>query len=142
SSDLKESDIRDPKVLTFVKGVESAVVHYGDTTLTFLSNLQAADDRGQGLSYISAVTVEEKSVWDYNKGNPTGDPTTLGKHGPPHTPLVAIYPKEGTLLSDNPFVVLNATWVDAAKKHAAADFLKFLSKPDQQRRFQDAAFRD
>jgi Ca-activated chloride channel family protein len=142
SSDLKESDIRDPKVLDFVKGVESAVVHYGDTTLTFLSNLQAADDRGQGLSYISAVTVEEKSVWDYNKGNPTGDPTTLGKHGPPRTPLVAVYPKEGTLVSDNPFVILGAQWVDDARKRAAADFLAFLQKPEQQQRFQKAAFRD
>jgi Ca-activated chloride channel homolog len=142
SSDLKESDIRDPKVLDFVKGVESAVVHYGDTTLTFLSNLQAADDRGQGLSYISAVTVEEKSVWDYNKGNPTGDPTTLGKHGPPRTPLVAVYPKEGTLVSDNPFVILAAPWVDDAKKRAAEDFLAFLQKPEQQQRFQKAAFRD
>ena len=33
-------------------------MHYGDTTLTFLSNLQAADDRGQGLTYISGVAVE------------------------------------------------------------------------------------
>jgi Ca-activated chloride channel family protein len=142
SSDLKESDIRSPKVLDFVKGVESSVVHYGDTTLTFLSNLQAADDRGQGLSYISAVTVEEKSVWDYNKGNPTGDPTTLGKHAPPHTPLVAIYPKEGTLVSDNPFVILTASWVDDAKRRAAQGFLAFLQKPEQQQRFQKAAFRD
>jgi Ca-activated chloride channel homolog len=142
SSDLKESDIRDPEVQEFVKGVESTVVHYGDTTLTFLSNLQAADDRGQGLSYISAVTVEEKSVWDYNHGNPTGDPTTLGKHGPPRTPLVAVYPKEGTLVSDNPFVILSAQWVDDAKRRAAEDFLAFLQKPEQQQRFQKASFRD
>jgi Ca-activated chloride channel homolog len=142
SSDLKPSDVQSAKAQDFAKGVESAVVHYGDTTLTFLSNLQAADDRGQGLSYISAVTVEEKSVWDYNKGNPTGDPTTLGKHAPPHTPLVAIYPKEGTLVSDNPYVVLNSAWVDAAKKAAAADFLKFLQQPAQQQQFQHFAFRD
>ena len=89
-------------------------MHYGDTTLTFLSNLQRADDRGQGLSYISAVAVEEKSVWDYNQGNPSGDPTTLGKHAKPQTPLVAIYPKEGTLLSDSPYAVLKAAWVDRA----------------------------
>src|SRR6185436_6580777 len=82
SSDLTDKDVADPKTVAYVKGVEQAVVHYGDTTLTFLSNLQAADDRGQGLSYISAVTVEEKSVWDYNEGNPTGDPATLGDHAP------------------------------------------------------------
>ncbi|HWL36356.1 MAG TPA: substrate-binding and VWA domain-containing protein [Frankiaceae bacterium] len=142
SSDLTPANVADPKTQAYVKGVEQAVVHYGDTTLTFLSNLQAADDRGQGLTYISAVTIEEKSVWDYNEGNPTGDPKTLGKHRKPKVPLVAIYPKEGTLLSDNPYIVLDAEWVTEEKKKAAADFLKYLQEPRQQRVFQDAAFRD
>ncbi|MDP9183265.1 MAG: substrate-binding domain-containing protein, partial [Actinomycetota bacterium] len=114
SSDLTLADLRNPRVQAYAQAVERAVVHYGDTTLTFLSNLQAADDRGEGLAYISAVTVEEKSVWDYNQGNPTGDPTTLGQHRKPHTPLVAIYPKEGTLLSDSPYAVLQAPWVTDA----------------------------
>ena len=142
SSDLTAANVADPKTVAYVKGVEQAVVHYGDTTLTFLSNLQAADDRGQGLSYISAVTIEEKSVWDYNEGNPTGDPTTLGRHPKPRVPIVAVYPKEGTLFSDNPFIVLNEKWVTEEKKAAAADFLKYLQEPRQQRVFQDAAFRD
>ncbi|MEP7054028.1 MAG: substrate-binding and VWA domain-containing protein [Actinomycetota bacterium] len=141
SSDLSADDVKNPKTVEYVKSVEASVVHYGDTTLTFLSNLQKADDAGQGLTYISAVTVEEKSVWDYNKGNPTGDPKTLGKHAPPTIPLVAIYPKEGTLVSDNPYVVLNAPWVDDARKKAAADFLAFVQKPDQQKKFENAAFR-
>jgi Ca-activated chloride channel family protein len=142
SSDLTAANVSDPKTVAYVKGVEQAVVHYGDTTLTFLSNFQDADDRGQGLSYISAVTIEEKSVWDYNVGNPTGDPTKLGKHAKPRVPLVAVYPKEGTLFSDNPYIVLNESWVTPEKKEAAADFLKFLQGDTQQRQFQDAAFRD
>jgi Ca-activated chloride channel family protein len=141
SSDLTAKDIADPKVLAYVKQIESSVVHYGDTTLTFLENLYGAAAQGQGLTYISAVTVEEKSVWDYNQGNPSGDPKTLGQRGKPRVPLVAIYPKEGTLLSDNPYVVLTAEWVDQAKKAAAADFLAFVRQPDQQKRFTDAAFR-
>jgi Ca-activated chloride channel family protein len=140
SSDLTEANIADPKVIEFVKGVEAAVVHYGDTTLTFLDNLLKADDRGAGLTYISAVTVEEKSVWDYNQGNPKGNPAELGEHSPPRTPLVAIYPKEGTLVHDNPYVVLN--WVDDVKREAAADFLRFVQAPEQQARFQKAAFRN
>lgn len=142
SSDLTAEDVKAAKTVEYVKGVEQAVVHYGDTTLTFLSNLQAADDRGQGLSYISAVTIEEKSVWDYNEGNPTGDPTTLGRHPKPRVPLVAIYPKEGTLLSDNPYIVLNASWSTEEKKRAAADFLRYLQEDRQQKEFQNAAFRD
>ena len=142
SSDLTLANLADPKVQAYAKAVERAVVHYGDTTLTFLSNLQKADDRGAGLAYISAVAVEEKSVWDYNQGNPTGDPTTLGKHAKPHTPLVAIYPKEGTLLSDSPYAVLKADWVTDKVRDAANAFLKELQGSKAQERFRAAAFRD
>jgi Ca-activated chloride channel homolog len=142
SSDLTEKDVASSKARKFVEGVERSVVHYGDTTLTFLSNLQRADDAGAGLTYVSAVAVEEKSVWDYNQGNPTGDPATLGTHAKPSVPLVAIYPKEGTLISDHPWVVLNASWVDDAKRQAAAAFLTYLQAPVQQRLFQRFAFRD
>ena len=47
-------------------------MHYGDTTLTFLNNWYGADQRGTSLTYASAVAVEEKSVIDYNRGNPDG----------------------------------------------------------------------
>ncbi len=105
-----------------------SVVHYGDTTLTFLSNMAKADAAGRGLTYVSAVTVEEKSVWDYNQGNPTGDPTTLGQGAKPRVPLVAVYPKDGTLMSDNPYIVLKAAWVDDAKRAVAADFLAYVHR--------------
>lgn len=142
SSDLSAKDLTDPKVVAFVRGVEGSVVHYGDTTLTFLANLQKADDRGQGLGYVSAVAVEEKSVWDYNQGNPSGDPRTLGKHAKPRIPLVAVYPKEGTLYSDNPYVVLQAPWVTEQARAVAADFLAYAQSPAAQRLFTAAAFRD
>ena len=141
SSDLTERDLRDPRVRRFVQTVERSVVHYGDTTLTYLSNLQRADDRGTSLGYVSAVAVEEKSVLDYNAGNPTGDPATLGEHDPPAVPLAAIYPKEGTLYSDSPWVTLDAPWVDEAKQKASADFLEYLRADEAQKVFTDAGFR-
>jgi Ca-activated chloride channel homolog len=141
SSDLSDADLARPEVQEYVRGVEQSVVHYGDTTLTFLSNLQKADAAGQGLSYVSAVTVEEKSVWDYNQGNPTGDPRTLGQAPPPRTPLVAIYPEEGTLVSDNPWVVLQADWVDDAKRAVAGAFLEHVQGRAAQERFAAAGFR-
>ena len=141
SSDLTAKDLADPKVQAYARSVESSVVHYGDTTLTFLSNLQKADDQGRGLGYISAVAVEEKSVWDYNQGNPSGDPATLGKHPKPRIPLAAIYPKEGTLASDSPYAVLHAPWVDDAQRAVAKDFLSYLRGAGPQQRFADAAFR-
>ncbi|GAA4547499.1 substrate-binding domain-containing protein [Pseudonocardia xishanensis] len=141
STDLVSADVAAEPNRAFVQRVESGVVHYGDTTLTFLQNLAEADARGNSLSYISAVTVEEKSVWDYNQGNPSGDPATAGRGAKPRVPLVAIYPRDGTLLSDNPFLTLTAPWVDAPKQAAAADFLAYLREPEQQQRFTDAAFR-
>ena len=58
----------DPKA--FVKRIESSVVHYGDTTLTFLANMAREAEKGQGLTYVSAVTVEEKSVLRLQPGQP------------------------------------------------------------------------
>lgn len=141
SSDLTEKEVEDPTTREYVKSLETSVVHYGDTTLTFLDNMARAAAAGQGLTYVSAVTVEEKSVIDYNAGNPTGDPAKAGLQPPPSVPLAAVYPKEGTLLSDNPWVVLTAPWVDDAKKAVAADALAWIREPAQQEKFQAAGFR-
>ncbi|MCW2562776.1 MAG: uncharacterized protein JWQ31_1336 [Mycobacterium sp.] len=141
SSDLTLDALREPRVRDFVAGVEKSVAHYGDTALTFLTNLQRADDAGAALGYVSAVAVEEKAIVDYNEGNPTGDLETKGRHGKPRVPLVAIYPKEGTLNSDSPFAVLQAPWSEAGKQAGAKDFLAYLHEPAQQELFTDAGFR-
>ena len=138
---LTLEDLNRPEVDDFARGVESSVVHYGDTTLTFLNNLYRADQRGTGLTYVSAVAVEEKSVIDFNKGNPDGilDP---GEHPkPPRVPLVAIYPKEGTLFSDSPFITVDAPWVSAKEKKAAAKFQQFVEQPSNQKRVLKFGFR-
>ena len=141
SSDLTEAALQRPEVQQYLKDVETSVIHYGDTTLTYLTNLQHADDSGAALGYVSAVAVEEKSVLDYNAGNPSGDPKTLGQHAAPKVPLVAVYPKEGTLSSDSPFVILDAPWSTADKQAGAQDFQAYLLLPQQQKAFTDANFR-
>lgn len=141
SSDLTVARVRDARTRAFVKQIESSVVHYGDTTLTFLDNMAREAAAGRGLTYVSAVTVEEKSVLDYNLGNPTGDPATLGERPRPAIPLAAIYPVDGTLVSDNPWIVLDAEWVGEDKRRAAADFLAWLRQPERQATFTDAGFR-
>ena len=131
SADLTEQDVADPKVREFVSGVESSVVHYGGTVSTFLTNLQAADRSGRGPSYVSAIAVEEQQVWTYNHSTPA-----------PVTPLVAVYPREGTLVADHPYVVLKAPWVDEARRAAAEDFLRHLMSDGPRRQFKAAGFRD
>ena len=107
SSGLTVEDLNRQDVADFAKSVESAVVHYGDITGTFLSNWYRADARGTALTYASAVAVEEKSILDYNSGNPDGELSPGESPRKPKVPLVAIYPKEGTLYSDSPFLVLD-----------------------------------
>ena len=140
-SDLSEEDLADPKVVQFAKDIESAVVHYGDTTLTFLNNWYRTDARGTSLTYVSAVAVEEKSVIDYNTGNPDGVLDPGEEPLPPKIPLVAIYPEEGTLFSDNPFFILDAEWVDADEKAAAEAFTAFVQQPANQERVLEFGFR-
>jgi Ca-activated chloride channel family protein len=139
--DLTLEDLDRPDVQAFSRSVESSVVHYGDTTLTFLNNWYRNDARGTALTYVSAVAVEEKSVIDYNRGNPDGitDPGEVPRA--PRVPLVAIYPKEGTLFSDNPFFVLNAPWVDAKQRAGANAFAEFVRQPDNQREVLRTGFR-
>ena len=72
TADLTTEDLARPAAVDFATQIESAVVHYGDITMTFLNNWFAADVRGTALTYASAVAVEEKSVIDYNLGNPDG----------------------------------------------------------------------
>jgi Ca-activated chloride channel family protein len=138
---LTLEDLERPEVQQVNTDIESSVVHYGDITLTFLNNWYRADRRGTALTYASAVAVEEKSVIDYNTGNPDGvlDPGEEAR--PPRIPLVAVYPTEGTLYSDNPLYVLDAEWVDDAQARAAQLFRDFVSTPENQAKVLEGGFR-
>ena len=141
SEDLTVEDLDRPQVAQDARDIESAVVHYGDTTLTFLNNMYRADQRGNSLSYASAVAVEEKSVIDYNAGNPDGVLDPGEEPRPPRVPLVAIYPEEGTLFSDNPLITLDAEWVSEDERDAAATFVEFVQQPENQERVLEFGFR-
>ncbi|MGW0765727.1 phosphorylase family protein [Streptomyces sp. NPDC002676] len=135
SAELSTRDIDLPKNQDFVRSIEKSVVHYGDTTLTFLANLRAADDQGgadEALKYISAVTVEEDAVVAYNEGYPCGaystDKACKKRPTRPHTPLVAFYPTDSRPSSDHPYVQLRG--IGKAKEAVSADFLSYLHHTD------------
>ncbi len=141
TSGLSLEDVNKPEVAAYNTSIESSVVHYGDTTLTFLNNWFRTDQRGTSLTYVSAVAVEEKSVIDYNLGNPDGVLEQGEKPRPPRIPLVAVYPKDGTLFSDNPFYVLDAPWVTPKAKAGAAAFGAFVQTEAHQKRVLEFGFR-
>ncbi|MFI5683308.1 substrate-binding domain-containing protein [Streptomyces sp. NPDC051636] len=139
SAELSLRDIESADNQAFVKNIEKSVVHYGDTTLTFLANLRAADDKGgadEVRKYISAVTVEESAVVAYNTGYPCGAYSTehgCEKRSRPRTPLVSFYPKETNPLSDHPYVQL--TDLSTAKQQVSKDFLRYLHSPAAYQKF-------
>jgi Ca-activated chloride channel family protein len=141
SAGLSSEDLANPAVVQFGSDIESSVVHYGDITMTFLNNWFRADRRGTALTYASAVAVEEKSLIDYNSGNPDGVLSQGEEPRPPRIPLVAIYPTEGTLYSDNPFFILDADWVSEAERQAAEKFQAFVQRPENQERVLEYGFR-
>lgn len=96
----------------FVGKIESSVVHYAPTAGTFLGDLTDADSNGKALDFMSAVVIEEQEMVSYNATSPA-----------PRTPLVAIYPKEGTLVDDHPYVLLS--W--SAMGNVAEDFYRYAS---------------
>ncbi len=130
-----------PQLATMILEVARSAGDETDTASTLLANLQRADQAGHPFGYVSAIALPEKSVWDYNQGRPIDDPSLAGSRGKPKVPLAAVYPKEGTMQSDYPWVVLHAPWVDDAKRSAATDFLLYLKSPSVQARFQAAGFR-
>jgi Ca-activated chloride channel family protein len=138
---LTNEDLGRAEVIDFAVGVESAVVHYGDTTLTFLNNLARNDARGTSLTYASAVAIEEVSLINYNRGNPDGVLEPGETLEEPRIPLVGIYPEEGTLFSDNPFIILDAEWVSEEQREAARVFEAFVQRPENQERVLEFGFR-
>jgi Ca-activated chloride channel homolog len=107
---LLASDI-DGEARAKVRDIERSIVHYGDTTLLIADQM-----REGGPGYASAVAMEEATLLAFNEDR-AGQPE-----------LVAIYPKEGTFFSDNPFFVLGGQWVSPAQRAAAEAFQEYLAE--------------
>ncbi|MBN1207129.1 MAG: VWA domain-containing protein [Myxococcaceae bacterium] len=115
---LTAADVGSEKTRELLLEIEGTVVHYGKSTGFFADKMLE-----RGPAYISAAVLYENLVIE-----------SYGKPAQAPFPLVSIYPVEGTFWSDHPYAVLEAEWVGAQEKEAAAAFLAFLkSKPAQER---------
>src|SRR5262249_6501831 len=56
-------------------------------------------------------------------------------------PVVAIYPKEGTFMSDHPVAIVDRPWVGADEREAAEVYIQFLLAPPQQKKALTYGFR-
>lgn len=119
---LTVADVQSADSQQFIRDLGQGIKHYGYNTLIFSDNMKKF-----GMSYISAFPMEEITLIDFNKFNP------------PTTPLVAIYPKEGTFWHDNPFIVLSSATPE--EREAAGLFYDFLLGEEAQRSAMGYGFR-
>lgn len=119
---LTIADVQSEEATRFIRDLGRSIKHYGYNTLIFSENMKKF-----GMSYISAFPMEEITLIDFNKFNP------------PPTPLVAIYPAEGTFWHDNPFIIMASTNSD--ERDAAERFYEFLLSEESQRAAMSFGFR-
>jgi Ca-activated chloride channel family protein len=109
---LTIEDVQRPEIRAKVRAIEQSIVHYGDTGSFFAEQLAA-----HGPGYASAVAMEETTLIEFNQSRPPGA-----------MKLVAIYPTEGTYMSDNPYMLLDAPWVGEAQREGAEVFGRWLQE--------------
>ncbi|GAA5036128.1 substrate-binding domain-containing protein [Actinopolymorpha pittospori] len=140
--DLTEERLDDPEVVSFVHGIESSVSLYGNEAVQFMQQIYEAE-QAQAAStyrpYIDAIVIQEQMVYLYNRGAPNGEPARMSEERRPRNPLRTVYPKDGTLELDHPFVVLASA--NVAQRAVAEDFRAFLAEDEQQRRLAELGFR-
>lgn len=122
---LDDMDLAAPSLVGKVRAVELGTSHYMATPEHFLWHAREADDAGNVSEFLSAVIVDEKSVWDYNRGVVSEDGITKHPGPAPKEPLTAIYPQDGVHVADNPAVILDGDWVGSQQRLAAQDFIAF-----------------
>ncbi len=123
---IKVSDLTLKAIIDGVKALESKSVYYGSSTGFF--GKWAAES---GPSSINVFVVYENVVLE----------NSLKAYKMYHDKLVAVYPEEGLILNDHPFVILNASWVNIWQRFAATQYLLYLLSYDVQEKAQKHGFR-
>lgn len=124
---LTGNDVNTSATREFVANVESSIIHYGESTGTFATEMFT-----KGPDYLSAAVMYENLVVEANEGQ-------FSKNLP--YPVVALYPQEGTFYSDHPFAILHASWVTPAKQAAALALRDYLLSASQQQKALQYGFR-
>ena len=91
------------------------------TTTALLAPVAKATTTAEVMEKVGVLALYEQDVWRYNGDSPA-------------VQLQATYPLGGQLAADYPFIVPQATWVDAGARSATADFRGWLLSPEVQAR--------
>lgn len=118
------AQVNDPQVQDGVRQIEQLVRHYAGRTDEYLDYI------AQGPDYVDFVTLEENDLL-YLKGAFQD----LGYAPPfsPPEPMMALYPREGTLWHERPIAIVQADWVTPEQRAAAQVFIDYLVSEETQR---------
>ena len=114
---LVPQDLKDPALLAYMANLEQSVEHYGLSSV-WIENYM----RDKGPAYLSATVQYENAVIEGNK-------KTQNKP----FKIVAIYPKEGSFMSQHPIGILQADWVTDERRAAAQKFVDYLLTTEVQK---------
>ena len=113
---LTVEDLRKPALLSYLTQVEQSVAHYGLSSVwidTFM--------REKGPAYLSAAVQYENAIIEGNRKT---------QNRP--FKVVAIYPKEGTVLNQHPVAIASGDWMTDDRKAASQKFVEYLLKAETQ----------
>jgi Ca-activated chloride channel homolog len=132
-----------PSAAGGARALEQSVVYYGDSTEVYLDNWSrlAKKSTASALTYLSAAITDERSVVAYNEGHAPSDVSLGGHASRPSLPLVAIYPSDAAIESDNPIIVLDTPGSSSAARAGARLFTKFALRAGVQAKVAAAGFR-
>jgi Ca-activated chloride channel family protein len=125
---LAMSKVEDAQVQGFVEQVHENVIHYGASTGFYADKMSNG-----GPEYADAVVLYESDVIQANHRIRTKQ---LG-----YPRLVAVYPTEGTFVSNHPFAVVKRDWVEADEEEGAKRYFEYLMSPSVQAQALQYGFR-
>jgi Ca-activated chloride channel homolog len=132
-----------PTAASGARQLEQSVVYYSDTTEAYFANWRrlARKSPAAARRYLSAAITDERSVVAYNTGHEATDVSLTGHAARPALPITAVYPKDATIESDNPIIVLDAPWSSADARAGAGLFTEYALQSATQAKVAAAGFR-
>lgn len=118
--------VKDALIQKGVRDIEALIRHYASRTTEFKEYI------AKGPEYLDFVALEENDLIYINQGKTA--------YTPPEK-LVALYPKEGTVVHGHPFAIPKAEWVTEAQRKAAKVFTQFMLSESIQQMILEQGFR-
>jgi Ca-activated chloride channel family protein len=138
---LTENQVeKDFKAQKIIRDIEASVSLYGEDLTYLLGTLKTRENSTEGGGQVSAVVTQESLAYQFNEGRlPDHSGPEGAKIKKAEVPLMALYPSDGTLNFDHPYIVLpNAT---PEQRELADDFSTYLMQAPQRQRFAKEGFR-